>query len=731
LGAELARLAPSEVLIADRLASDSELALACEPIGAALTPLPSLKFDSTQGEARLKALFEVKALDGFGTFTRPELSAAGALIDYVELTQRGKVPLIKPPSSLETGQVVSIDAATRTNLELTQTLQGARKGSLLSVIDRTVTGAGARDLAARLAGPLNDPDAINHRLDAVDFFLSERDARARARTHLKSSPDMARALSRLSVGRGGPRDLAAISRGLTQSFAINKDLLQNGQGLTTLPSELEACQAAFADPNGDLAGLAGELRSALAADLPLMARDGGFIAKGYNPPLDEVRTLRDESRRVIASLESQYRKQTGITTLKVKHNNVLGYFIDVSALHGDKLLSGEFAESFIHRQTLVSAVRFTTTELSDLATRIANASGQAVALELTLYEKLIGETLALTGDLARVADALARLDVATALAQLAEDNRYTRPHVDASLSFEIQGGRHPVVERALIEAGDTPFVANDCLLSSADDDPDARRLWLVTGPNMAGKSTFLRQNALIAIMAQMGSFVPAASAHIGVVDRLFSRVGAADDLARGRSTFMVEMVETAAILNQAGPHSLVILDEIGRGTATFDGLSIAWGAVEHLHDINQCRALFATHYHELTVLSGKLDHLSNVTMAVKEWQDDVVFLHEVVPGTADRSYGIQVAKLAGLPSAVIERAKLVLETLEKSREENTSTPMVDDLPLFSATVAKVATAQAARGPSALDEAFAGVSPDDLSPKEALELVYKLKRLEKD
>jgi len=731
LGAELARLAPSEVLIADRLASDSELALECEPIGAALTPLPSLKFDSTQGEARLKALFEVKALDGFGTFTRPELSAAGALIDYVELTQRGKVPLIKPPSSLETGQVVSIDAATRTNLELTQTLQGARKGSLLSVIDRTVTGAGARDLAARLAGPLNDPDAINHRLDAVDYFLSERDARARARTHLTSSPDMARALSRLSVGRGGPRDLAAISRGLTQSFAINKDLLQSGQGLTTLPSELEACQAAFADPNGDLAGLAGELRSALAADLPLMARDGGFIAKGYNPPLDEVRTLRDESRRVIASLESQYRKQTGITTLKVKHNNVLGYFIDVSALHGDKLLSGEFAESFIHRQTLVSAVRFTTTELSDLATRIANASGQAVALELTLYEKLIGETLALTGDLARVADALARLDVATALAQLAEDNRYTRPHVDASLSFEIQGGRHPVVERALIEAGDTPFVANDCLLSSADDDPDARRLWLVTGPNMAGKSTFLRQNALIAIMAQMGSFVPAASAHIGVVDRLFSRVGAADDLARGRSTFMVEMVETAAILNQAGPHSLVILDEIGRGTATFDGLSIAWGAVEHLHDINQCRALFATHYHELTVLSGKLDHLSNVTMAVKEWQDDVVFLHEVVPGTADRSYGIQVAKLAGLPPAVIERAKLVLETLEKSREENTSTPMVDDLPLFSATVAKVATAQAARGPSALDEAFAGVSPDDLSPKEALELVYKLKRLEKD
>lgn len=730
LGAELARLAPSEVLLSDRLASDPDFALECERLGTALTPLPSIKFDSTQGETRLKSLFEVKALEGFGAFSRPELSAAGALIDYVELTQRGKIPMIKPPVSIASGQVVSIDAATRTNLELTLTLQGSRKGSLLATIDRTVTGAGARVLAARLAGPLSDPDEINRRLDAVDFYLGERDARQGLRAHLKQSPDMARALSRLSVGRGGPRDLAAIATGLAQSFAINQDLARSGQGLTSLPSELADCLKALADPSGALACLAGELKSALAADLPLQARDGGFIAKGYNPPLDEVRTLRDESRRVIAGLESEYRKATGITTLKIKHNNVLGYFIDVSALHGDKLLAGEFSEKFIHRQTLVSAVRFTTTDLSELASRIANASGQAVGLELDLFDKLAGDTSSQNEALTAVASALARLDVSSALAELAEDNRYTRPRVDASLSFEITGGRHPVVECALIEAGDQPFVANDCLLSSADDDPDARRLWLVTGPNMAGKSTYLRQNALIAIMAQMGSFVPAASAHIGVVDRLFSRVGAADDLARGRSTFMVEMVETAAILNQAGPHSLVILDEIGRGTATFDGLSIAWAAVEHLHDINQCRALFATHYHELTVLSGKLDHLSNVTMRVKEWQDDVVFLHEVAPGTADRSYGIQVAKLAGLPPAVIERARLVLETLEKSREENTSTPMVDDLPLFSATVAQVARAQVTRGPSALDRAFAEVNPDDLSPKEALELVYRLKLLGK-
>lgn len=724
LGAELARLCPSETLIADTWIGEASIEAMAEQIGATLTALPTSKYDSSSAEKQLKELFEVTSLDGFGDFSRAELAAAGALVGYIELTQRGKLPALKPLAQELAGGIVSIDAATRANLELTQTLGGQRKGSLLSVIDRTVTGPGARVLAARLAGPLRDPSEINRRLDSVTFFLNARDLRGSLRAKLKETPDMARALTRLSLGRGGPRDLVSIGKGLGQGFEIGAAISGVDEPLVSLPEEVMSFCADLSDGTGALQTLANDLSSALAKELPLLARDGGFIAKGYNAALDEVRTLRDESRRVIAVLEGNYRETSGVSTLRIKHNNVLGFFIEVSALHGDKLMTE--SETFIHRQTLANAVRFTTTELSDLATSIANASGRAVALELELFERLVADVLEKASGISAAAMALAKVDVSSSLATLAEESRLTRPKVDTSLSFEVKGGRHPVVEAALRQNAESRFVANDCLLSSKDDDPDARRLWLVTGPNMAGKSTFLRQNALIALMAQMGSFVPADAAHIGVVDRLFSRVGAADDLARGRSTFMVEMVETAAILNQAGPHSLVILDEIGRGTATFDGLSIAWAAVEHLHDINQCRALFATHYHELTALSAKLEHLSNVTMRVKEWQGDVVFLHEVVPGKADRSYGIQVAKLAGLPEAVITRASLVLEKLEKAREEREVTPMIDDLPLFSATVDQVA--KISKGPSPLDEAFSDINPDDLSPKEALELIYRLKLL---
>ncbi len=733
LATDLAGLNPSELILSDRLYADQELMTAFETMEITLTVLPGLKFNSSSAEERLSQHFGVRALDGFGSFDRAELAAAGALIDYVELTQRGKLTAIKPPVQVSPRAVMAIDAATRTNLELTRTLSGSKKGSLLSVIDRTITGPGARALAARLASPLNDPAEIDMRLQAVDYFVNASELRDDVRGALKETPDMSRALSRLTVGRGGPRDLAAIRDGMAQAEKVRLRLQEPhaGNDLISLPAELGLCIKGLSDEEGATGQLKAKLAAALSSELPLLARDGGFVAKGYNPPLDEVRTLRDESRRVIAGLEKAYRDQTNISTLKIKHNNVLGFFIEVSAIHGDKLLGGELGETFIHRQTLANAVRFTTTELSDLASQIANASGRAIALELELFDTLVKQVVSEGAAISRAADALSVMDVSGALAVLAIENRYTRPEVDASLAFEIEGGRHAVVEEMLKVAGSAPFVANDCALSSRDDDPDARRLWLVTGPNMAGKSTFLRQNALIAILAQMGSFVPASRAHIGVVDRLFSRVGAADDLARGRSTFMVEMVETAAILNQAGPHSLVILDEIGRGTATFDGLSIAWAAVEHLHDINQCRSLFATHYHELTALSAKLDHLANVTMKVKEWEGDVVFMHEVGPGAADRSYGIQVAKLAGLPEAVIARARLVLEHLEKSREESTVTPMVDDLPLFSATFADVNKSTKQIGPSPLEEAVSEINPDDLSPKEALELIYWLKQLSDD
>lgn len=723
LGAALARLDASELILPQALLADEAISLALSG-QKALTPLMGERFDSTRAERRLKEVLAVGALDAFGAFSRAELGAAGALVDYLHLTQVGRMPALKPPIHQNDGAALAMDAATRANLELTRTLSGEKQGSLLATIDRTVTGAGARELGTRLAAPLTDVASIRTRQESVSFFLEKDQIRATLRRDLARAPDMARSLSRLSVERGGPRDLAAIRDGLEAAHeSATRFEGERQQG--TLPAEIEAARAALAHC---AAGLKDELARALGPDLPLMARDGGFIAKTYHPPLDEMRLFRDESRRVIAGLQSKYAEQADIQALKIKHNNVLGYFIEVAPKHGDALMAAPLNETFIHRQTMANAVRFTTLELSDLAEKISRAGAQALELELELYSKLTDAVLAESATIAAAADALAVLDVSAALAELAAEKRWTRPHVDGSLAFEIEGGRHPVVEAALDKAGDGPFVANDCDLSA--DKGDARSLWLLTGPNMAGKSTYLRQNALIAILAQTGSFVPAAKAHIGIVDRLFSRVGAADDLARGRSTFMVEMIETAAILNQAGPHALVILDEIGRGTATFDGLSIAWAAVEHLHEVNRCRALFATHYHELTALSEKLNHLANATMKVKEWQGDVVFLHEVAPGAADRSYGIQVAKLAGLPPAVIARAHDVLTALEAGSDNRGGTTLVDDLPLFSAAPknqpGQLSAGPASSGPSAVESELANLNPDELSPKQALEALYALK-----
>jgi DNA mismatch repair protein MutS len=467
--------------------------------------------------------------------------------------------------------------------------------------------------------------------------------------------------------------------------------------------------------------LAAELSAALAAELPAFKRDGGFVRDGYDSTLDETRALRDESRRVVAALQARYSEETGIRILKIKHNNVLGYFVEVTAQYGEKMMVAPLNATFIHRQTLAGQVRFTTTELGELETKIASAAERALGLELEIFERLLASVMSESVNIKQCADALARLDVASALAHLAAERDYARPQVDGSHAFVVEGGRHPVVEQALSRDG-TPFVANNCDLSPPQE-AGAGRIWLITGPNMAGKSTFLRQNALIAILAQTGSFVPAKHAQIGIVDRLFSRVGAADDLARGRSTFMVEMVETAAILNQAGERALVILDEIGRGTATFDGLSIAWATVEHLHDVNKCRSLFATHFHELTALAGRLDRLHNATVLVKEWQGEVVFLHEVVAGAADRSYGIQVAKLAGLPSSVIERAKVVLAKLEQ--EDRAAPKGFEDLPLFAAP-SKPSQQMQQPAEELLAAALAAVNPDDLSPREAMEALYMLK-----
>jgi DNA mismatch repair protein MutS len=705
--AELARLEPGEVLLPEPLIESDGLARLWREWRLRVTPLPAREFDSLGGERRLKEAFGVAALDGFGAFSRAELGACGALIGYLELTQKGRLPRLSPPRREEPGTHLAIDPATRRNLELLQSLSGGRRGSLLDAVDRTVTSAGGRLLAARLAAPLARAPAIRRRLDAVAALVADGVLREALRGELKGCPDLERALSRLSLGRGGPRDLVAIRSGLERAGAIRELLAASDSALA--PSV-----ASIADPGA----LVGELTAALVEQPPLLARDGGFVRAGFEERLDRERDLRDQGRRHVAALEARLQGETGIASLKVRHNNLLGYYIEVTATHRAKVPG-----HFVQRQSMAGATRYSTAELAELESRIASAGERALALELELFERLLARVLGEAEAIATTADALARLDVAAAFAELAIEQRWCRPEVGEDAGFVIEGGRHPVVEQALA-AEATPFIAND-----ADLSPE-RRLWLLTGPNMAGKSTFLRQNALIAILAQAGSFVPARRAEIGVVDKLFSRVGAADDLARGRSTFMVEMVETAAILNQATGKSLVILDEIGRGTATFDGLSIAWAVVEHLHEVVRCRALFATHFHELTALAARLPRLAVRTMRVKEWQGEVVFLHEVAEGAADRSYGIHVARLAGLPAAVLERAEAVLHELEQGEANRAPARLAQDLPLFAAAARAPAKPPAAAtpGPSPLEEALAKVNPDDLSPREALELLYRLKAL---
>jgi DNA mismatch repair protein MutS len=720
LAAALARLAPGEVLVPDRLLAREPLKTVLEEWNAVLTPLPSARFDSDNARKRLQAAFNVAALDSFGAFSRAETAACGALLDYVELTQAGKRPALAPPRRERADGTMEIDPATRRNLELVRGLDGRRDGSLLATIDRTLTGPGARLLAERIAAPLTERAEIERRLDLVQLFVERPAVRERVREALRRTPDIERALQRLSVGRGGPRDLLALKDGLDSGEALAATLSAEPEALAPPPIKgVEGPLAAIVAACSDHRALIDALAVALADEPPLFSRDGGFIRMGYRAELDEQRTLRDDSRKTVAALEAKYRTASGVPSLKIRHNNMIGYHIEVTATHADKLDLA--ALGFTRRQSMSNATRFSTAELAELETRIGRAADQALALELAIFDELVTKVMAVSAAVAAAGRALAALDVAAALAELAASQNYVRPVLSEEPAFAVQGGRHPVVEAALQRQGGTGFVPNDCDLGTA------RRLWLLTGPNMAGKSTFLRQNALIAVMAQAGSFVPAKEATIGIVDRLFSRVGAADDLARGRSTFMVEMVETAAILNQATARSLVILDEIGRGTATFDGLSIAWATLEHLHDVNKCRALFATHFHELGALKERLAALAPYTMRVKEWQNEVVFLHEVAQGAADRSYGIHVAQLAGLPAAVVSRAEEVLAALEKGEQSGAVSRLADDLPLFAAAPARPAGGTAKPQESEVEKALGNVNPDELSPREALELLYALRR----
>jgi DNA mismatch repair protein MutS len=711
----LAALQPSEILLPDRLFA--EFGDAAKAAGGLIEPMASALAEPAAAEARVKRLYGVATLDGFGALSGAEVSALGLLAAHLDATQAGRPISLRPPRRAGEAEFMAIDPATRSSLEIDRTLGGQRDGSLLAAIDRTVTAAGARLLAARLSRPLLSPTAIDRRLDAVAWFVEETVPRRALRGRLKAAGDMARALSRLTLGRGGPRDLGTLRDGLAAGAEIVAELAAHPDPLVRPPEEIAQALAAL-DParQPGLEAFRRTLAVGLGPDLPALARDGGFVADAVLRDLDETRALRDDSRKVVAALESRLAAESG-AALKIRHNGVLGYFVETNAKQAEALLRPPLSGLFIHRQTLANQVRFTTVELADLDARIARAADRALALELEVFEGWRERARSLASGIQAAAEALAVLDVAAALAEWARESDSVRPQVGDSLIFEAKGARHPVVEAAVRRAGEA-FTPNDCTLDGAGE--AAPRLAIVTGPNMAGKSTFLRQNALLAILAQAGSFTPARSLRLGVVDRLFSRVGAGDDLARGRSTFMAEMVETAAILTQAGPRALVILDEIGRGTATWDGLAIAWACAEALHDKNRCRALFATHYHELAQLEERLAHVANLSLKAKEWNGELVFLHEAGPGPADRSYGVQVAKLAGVPAAVVARAREVLERLET---ESVSHAGLADLPLFAAAEPGPSVFA---GPSDVERTLATLDLDGMSPREAMDALYRLK-----
>ena len=717
LAAALAALQPSEILVPDRLFADPIISAALEFCGGAVQPMPQAMAEPAASEARLKRLYGVDTLDGFGTLAGAEIAALGLIAAHLETTQAGRVPALRAPRRTGEADVMSIDPATRASLEIERTTAGAREGSLLGAIDRTMTSAGARLLAGRLSRPLLDVVAIEARLDAVAWFLDRRSLRRDLREALKGAGDLARALSRLALGRGGPRDLGTLADTLTCGTALAA-LSPPTDPLNTVPLEVtEAFDALDPALNPALAHFLKMLVEGLSSDRPAQARDGGFVAPGVRPELDHARALRDDSRRVIVDLEARLQLDSG-TPLKVRHNAVLGYFVETTARNADPLLKPPLSATFIHRQTMANQVRFTTIELAELDARIAQAGDRALAMELEIFEIWREAAIDAAQPLQAAAEAIARLDVAAGLAEWAEEAQATRPKVDRSFSFEAVGARHPVVEAAVRRAGGA-FTPNDCRLDGAGD--RSARLSIVTGPNMAGKSTFLRQNALLAVLAQAGCYVPARALRLGVVDRLFSRVGAGDDLARGRSTFMAEMVETAAILTQATPRSLVILDEIGRGTATYDGLAIAWACAEALHDVNKSRALFATHYHELARLEDRLAFVSNLSLKAKEWNGDLVFLHEAGPGPADRSYGVQVAKLAGVPPTVVARARQVLDRLES---ETVAGSQLDDLPLF----ALAEPPPPIHPQTQVEDALLSLDLDGMSPREAMDVLYRLKSL---
>ena len=716
----LSRLSAAEIVLPDTYLQNPEIFSALREWQNKLSVLPSARFNFENASNILKKYFKINTLDSFGSFSRAEISAAGTLLSYIEATQIGKMPRIEPPQKINNRDVMEIDISTRKNLEILESCS-SKGSSLLRAVDYTITGAGSRMLSRRLASPSTNLKEINERLDLVDYFIKNPAICKNLREIFKSMPEIERAISRIAFNKGGPRDMLGLAISLDKMPKIRNTIF-GGEPGKTVQDEIPPALKLLMDNLGNYNNITAKIFDALDEEnLPLLARDGGFIKKGYNLALDELKSAKVNSPKTMAELQAKYAEATGVAALKIKYNTIIGYFVEIPNKFAEDFLS---RPEFIYRQSVLNAVRYTTVELTEIDQKISSSSERAVALEIEIFDDLSRELSILADDISKTAKAIAAIDIACGSAVLAKEKNYCRPLLDDSCVFEVEEGRHPVVENVLLSEHMGDFISNSCSLDAKGD-----AIWLLTGPNMAGKSTFLRQNAIIGVLAQIGCYVPCKSAHIGIINKLFSRVGASDDLASGRSTFMVEMVETARILNQADEKSFVILDEIGRGTATFDGLSIAWAVMEHLHNINRCRAIFATHYHELTSLSKTLSHTSLHCMKIKEFNDQVIFLHQVVSGAADRSYGIHVAKLAGLPASVVARAAQVLKGLESGKQQKTFVKIEDELPLFARP--EMLCAPKEKDNDKLKKALDNINPDNLSPREALEQLYELKQLSKE
>ncbi len=704
---ELARLRPKEILLSDKYRSNEIASIISDQLDMRISFQVDSNYAPKKCEKNLLEFYHISALDAIGRLQKAEISALGSIIEYISLTQKENLPKLPKPKILNYQKFMGIDASTRRNLEIVASSSGGVRGSLFATIDSTVSKAGSRLLYNYLSAPLVEIDKIKARLDVTKFFYENISLAESVRKSLKKTGDLERCITRLNMGRSTPKDLLSIKYTIEIAEKIRADFV-NSVGMD-LPSHIEPIIKPLLG-QGEIYEL---ISSSIRDEATNSIADGGVIKRQYHPKIAELYNLIENGQAAIEKLRNQYRKETGIDTLKISNNNVIGLFIDITARHAGKIVD----DKFIHRQTTANSVRYTTTELQELESNMVNAKLMVVGLEQDIYHKICAQAIDKQQSLLDLASSLSLLDVYCNFALIADENNYSMPILSDDIGFEIIGGRHPVVEQSLKKSNDS-FIQNDCKLSMDE------RVWLITGPNMAGKSTYLRQNAIITILAHIGSYVPAESAKIGVVDKIFSRIGAGDDLNKGQSTFMLEMLETSSILAQSSHKSLIILDEVGRGTSTYDGVAIAWSVLEHIHDKIRARCLFATHYHELTALEDILPALENYTVDVDDSGARILFLHKIKKGFASKSYGVHVAELAGLPKPVIRKATELLKKFEKDSGKTNKEIMKNES--HNMSLFEVSTDPESKKHKQLFNNLTNIDPDTLSPKEALDALYKLK-----